>query len=76
MAVSKAIRDAIFTNYSDMTVRQMADLHKISTSTVQRIIKDAKAQQTSMAETAANSAATSQSEQHQQTDGSNGATTE
>lgn len=79
MAVSKAIRDAIFTNYSDMTVRQMADLHKISTSTVQRIIKDAKAQQTSMAETAANNTAVanqSEQSQQQQTDGSNNATTE
>ena len=48
MAISKDKRDHIITHYTDHTIRELANMHSVSTSTVQRVIAQAKSQQESM----------------------------
>ena len=48
MAISKDKRDHIITHYTDHTIRELASMHSVSTSTVQRVIAQAKSQQESM----------------------------
>ena len=48
MAISKEKRDHIITHYTDHTIRELASMHSVSTSTVQRVIAQAKSQQESM----------------------------
>ena len=48
MAISKDKKDHIITHYTDHTIRELASMHSVSTSTVQRVIVQAKSQQESM----------------------------
>lgn len=48
MAISKDKKDHIITHYTDHTIRELASMHSVSTSTVQRVIAQAKSMQESM----------------------------